>query len=456
MGLNKTVTVTSAYDMTSIAYVSSPECPIAIDHTSATTFDVISSATEACQANVRMTVTSDVGAGVVEIPINLVVNVRGSANETALGLDASGDADNVPVRIEALQTGTDARMLEMNTDAVLSIVSTSTPQVRIGYGVGGSTPTSYADLFVGSTNEFSIGLPTLHKEFSQGAGTYIFSDVSLDRLWAQDPVLIHNSVDGAGVSLTVSGGPSQTAAMQKWCQFTGINDYSEDRCGTTPDAQVTIDGYAYFPLVGVGSATPTSATCVSASSDRAYGDKDCDNTKDGGEEFFDRTPTEQGLLIGTNVQAYDADLDDLADGLLTSSKVGAGTNCYSWNSRFFNPAENATNYVSMALGTITGPGVTETTYDQAIAPVSMKFTGLAVLVDVAPGGSDTWIVTVRDDAADISGTSATCTITGAETTCSWSGTSGTVAQFSKLDLKVVGSATAATAGEMIVSWCTAP
>lgn len=31
-----------------------------------------------------------------------------------------------------------------------------------------------------------------------------------------------------------------------------------------------------------------------------------------------------GLAIGTNVQAYDADLDDLADGSLTGSKVGSG------------------------------------------------------------------------------------------------------------------------------------
>lgn len=33
-----------------------------------------------------------------------------------------------------------------------------------------------------------------------------------------------------------------------------------------------------------------------------------------------------GLTIGTNVQAYDADLDDLADGSLTGSKVGTGIN----------------------------------------------------------------------------------------------------------------------------------
>jgi hypothetical protein len=34
--------------------------------------------------------------------------------------------------------------------------------------------------------------------------------------------------------------------------------------------------------------------------------------------------TSLGVVIGTNVQAYDADLDDLADGSLTGSKVGSG------------------------------------------------------------------------------------------------------------------------------------
>jgi hypothetical protein len=36
--------------------------------------------------------------------------------------------------------------------------------------------------------------------------------------------------------------------------------------------------------------------------------------------------TQLGLVIGTNVQAYDLDLDDLADGSLTGSKVGTGIN----------------------------------------------------------------------------------------------------------------------------------
>lgn len=36
--------------------------------------------------------------------------------------------------------------------------------------------------------------------------------------------------------------------------------------------------------------------------------------------------TDLGLVIGTNVQAYDADLADLADGSLTGSKVGTGIN----------------------------------------------------------------------------------------------------------------------------------
>ncbi|MBI4655945.1 MAG: hypothetical protein HY746_04255, partial [Elusimicrobia bacterium] len=38
----------------------------------------------------------------------------------------------------------------------------------------------------------------------------------------------------------------------------------------------------------------------------------------------DLVRTNLGLAIGTNVQAWDADLDDLADGSLTGSKVGSG------------------------------------------------------------------------------------------------------------------------------------
>ncbi|HDY73074.1 MAG TPA: hypothetical protein ENH86_00680, partial [Candidatus Jorgensenbacteria bacterium] len=36
--------------------------------------------------------------------------------------------------------------------------------------------------------------------------------------------------------------------------------------------------------------------------------------------------TSLGLVIGTNVQAYDADLTDLADGTLTATKVQYGAN----------------------------------------------------------------------------------------------------------------------------------
>ena len=50
--------------------------------------------------------------------------------------------------------------------------------------------------------------------------------------------------------------------------------------------------------------------------------------------------TTLGLAIGSNVQAYDADLDDLADGTLSASKVengsyfigSAGTAGYVWKS----------------------------------------------------------------------------------------------------------------------------
>jgi hypothetical protein len=159
-------------------------------------------------------------------------------------------------------------------------------------------------------------------------------------------------------------------------------------------------------------------------------------------------------------EAADADLTDLADGLLTSTKVGAGTNCYSWSSVMFNPTENATSYVRMySAGAPNTPNATETVMDVSLSPpVAITFTSLGVLMGdgIAPAGSDSWIVTIRDDGADIATTSATCTITGANTSCTWSGTSGSVAALSKINLKVVGSATVAASIEMMVSWCTAP
>lgn len=49
-----------------------------------------------------------------------------------------------------------------------------------------------------------------------------------------------------------------------------------------------------------------------------------------------------GLVIGTHVQAYDADLDDLADGSLTGSKVGSGISATNITSGTLAAARNGT------------------------------------------------------------------------------------------------------------------
>jgi len=76
--------------------------------------------------------------------------------------------------------------------------------------------------------------------------------------------------------------------------------------------------------------------------------------------FYNAPPVRAnlGLAIGTNVQAWDADLDDLADGSLTGSKVGSGV-----------PAANIADG-SLGANVLASSAAVNSVYDNAISGVS--------------------------------------------------------------------------------------
>ncbi|MBU4257729.1 hypothetical protein KKC04_04960 [Patescibacteria group bacterium] len=90
--------------------------------------------------------------------------------------------------------------------------------------------------------------------------------------------------------------------------------------------------------LGLGTIATQNANAVSITGGSVTGITDV-AVADGGTGASDAATarTNLGLAIGTNVQAYDADLDDLADGSLTGSKVGSGI--------------SATNVTAGTLGT---------------------------------------------------------------------------------------------------------
>ena len=89
-----------------------------------------------------------------------------------------------------------------------------------------------------------------------------------------------------------------------------------------------------------------------------------------------------GLAIGTNVQAYDADLDDLADGSLSGSKIGTGINAANITSGVFNAPSYVVASNGIRVGANSNPGANNLEVDGystlgfGAPPIQMKnFTG---------------------------------------------------------------------------------
>lgn len=189
---------------------------------------------------------------------------------------------------------------------------------------------------------------------------------------------------------------------------------------------------------------------------------------------LDPTITTTGVTVSTNIIAEGSTADDYettltftdptADGTITiptaqtgTLLVSGGAVCVTWRSTVGNPGEGAgaTEYISMQDGTAT-PNGTETNVDDTVVPTAVIFHTLRVVVDVAPdngGGTQSRAITLRDDAAN---TAVTCTISEAETSCTYTATVVTAAAGSKMDYSLVNTGTPATAAEIVISLCTGP
>jgi hypothetical protein len=109
---------------------------------------------------------------------------------------------------------------------------------------------------------------------------------------ATNPTLIPDFSDSStGVA---SGGSTQVSLV--------ANSAEVARGVAVPNAHLAIPTY-----VAIGSVDRTAAACIdNDGSDRLYHDTDCDNTKDGGENFID-IAARRGLLGGTDEHGRHAD-----------------------------------------------------------------------------------------------------------------------------------------------------
>jgi hypothetical protein len=108
--------------------------------------------------------------------------------------------------------------------------------------------------------------------------------------------------------------------------------------------------------------------------------------------------TNLGVVIGSDVQAYDADLADLADGTLTGSKVGTGVDAGNITAGTLDNARLDSDLQDLADGTLSGSKI-GTGVDGDVVTVNTVGTGRLVR-ESAAGGSFSWDIDAGTETAD--------------------------------------------------------
>jgi hypothetical protein len=130
---------------------------------------------------------------------------------------------------------------------------------------------------------------------------------------------------------------------------------------------------------------------------------------------------------------------------LVSWQASAECNTFAFEQ---NPDETNAQYENLVDHT---NSTTESAENYFMAPVALEAKNLWVTVDVAPGTSNTWIITLISDAT---GTSLTCTITNAETSCTDEANTPSIAAGEFLTVEIDPDATAPDAASIIrVGFC---
>lgn len=191
----------------------------------------------------------------------------------------------------------------VNADiSATAAIAGSKLDLAVAPAIGATTPAAGTFTTLSATGNTTLGngADTLTINCSSGitytpAATWTFTGAqTVSGTWANL---------GTVTTATINGGT-----------ITGITDLVVADGGT--GVSTLTDGGI---LIGNGTGAIV-ATAVLADGEILVGDGTTDPVAESGATLR----TSIGVAIGTDVQAYDADLDDLADGSLTGSKIGTG------------------------------------------------------------------------------------------------------------------------------------